>query len=361
MARDADVLAEAVAVRLVTRLVDAQSLRGTASVVLTGGGVGIAVLEAVRRSPARAAVDWRRVDVWWGDERFVPADDPDRNERQAREALLDALDLDPARVHPMGARGGPDGDDADAAAARYADELTAAALPDHDLPSFDVLLLGIGPEGHTASIFPESPAAHDDRLVVGVHGCPKPPPTRVSLGFRALDAARETWFVVAGEDKAPAVAMALGGAGRVQVPAAGGGARRPRCGCWTRRPPRAPAAWSAAARLAAACAQLGQRLGQDGLAVLGVAALAHVGQVRLVRLGLGLRGRRVLVLARREAAARAVPGLRHGGVVREGRPGLVPVGAVEGHPHAGGGLAPLRLAHRTGADTAAPDRVAACH
>ena len=219
--RDADVLAEAAAARLLTRLVDAQALRGQASVVLTGGGVGIALLEAVRRSPARHAVDWRRVDVWWGDERFVPADDPERNELQARQALLDHLDLDPARVHPMGAAGGPDGDDADAAAARYADELSAAAPADHDVPPFDVLLLGLGPEGHTASIFPESPAAHDERLVLGVHGCPKPPPTRVSLGFAALNAAREVWFVVAGQGKATAVAMALSGAGRVQLPAAG--------------------------------------------------------------------------------------------------------------------------------------------
>jgi 6-phosphogluconolactonase len=219
--RDAEVLAEAAAARLLTRLVDAQALRGTASVVLTGGGVGIATLAAVRRSGARTAVDWRQVDVWWGDERFVPADDPERNERQAREALLDHLDLDPARLHPMGALGGPDGEDADAAAARYADELRRAAPPDHEVPPFDVLLLGMGAEGHTASIFPGSPAAHDERLVVGVHGCPKPPPTRVTLTFPALNGSRETWMLVAGADKAPMVAMALGGAGRVQVPAAG--------------------------------------------------------------------------------------------------------------------------------------------
>jgi 6-phosphogluconolactonase len=176
---------------------------------------------AVRESPARAAVDWRRVSVWWGDERFVPAADDARNEKQAREALLDSLDLDPARVHPMPASDGPDGDDADAAAARFADELTAAARGDHVAPTFDVLLLGMGPEGHTASIFPESPAAHDERVAFAVHGCPKPPPTRISMGFTALNAAREVWMVVAGADKAPMVAMALGGAGRVQVPAAG--------------------------------------------------------------------------------------------------------------------------------------------
>jgi 6-phosphogluconolactonase len=221
VSKDATVLAAAVAARLLTRLVDAQALRGRASVVLTGGGVGIASLAAVRASAARAAVDWRRVDVWWGDERFVAADDDERNEKQAREALLDSLDLDAARVHPMGALGGADGDDADAAAARYADELADAAPADADVPAFDVLLLGMGPEGHTASIFPESPAAHDERAAFAVHGCPKPPPTRISMGFGAINAAREVWMVVAGEDKAAAVAMALGGAGRIQLPAAG--------------------------------------------------------------------------------------------------------------------------------------------
>jgi 6-phosphogluconolactonase len=221
VSRDADVLAHAVAARLLTRLVDAQAERGRASVVLTGGGIGIAALRAVRETPARAAVDWRQVDVWWGDERFVPAADDERNEKQAREALLDALDLDPARVHPMPPSDGPDGDDADAAAARFATELSAAAPSGHEVPTFDVLLLGMGPEGHTASIFPESPAAHDERVAFAVHGCPKPPPTRISMGFSALNAAREVWMVVAGADKAPMVAMALGGAGRVQVPAAG--------------------------------------------------------------------------------------------------------------------------------------------
>ena len=225
--RDPEVLAAAVAARLVTRLVDAQAEHGTASVVLTGGTIGIAALRAVRDSPARAAVVWPRVDVWWGDERWVPADDPQRNDRQAREALLDALDLDPARVHPVGAPDGPDGDDPDAAAARYADELTAAAPPDADVPSFDVLLLGMGPEGHTASIFPESPAAHDERPAFAVHGCPKPPPTRVSMGFAAITAARDVWVVASGEEKAPMVALALGGVGRVQVPVAGAvGTRR---------------------------------------------------------------------------------------------------------------------------------------
>jgi 6-phosphogluconolactonase len=190
-------------------------------VVLTGGRIAAAVYRAVATLPARDAVDWSRVDVWWGDERFVEVESPDRYELQARRALLDHIPLDPARVHPMGALGGPDGEDVDAAAQRYADELLEAAADDHDVPLFDVLLLGMGPEGHIASIFPESPAAHDERTAFGVHGCPKPPPTRISLGFRAIQEAREVWVIAAGAEKSTAAAMALGGAGQVQVPAAG--------------------------------------------------------------------------------------------------------------------------------------------
>ncbi len=110
-----------------TRLVAAQAVRGTASLVLTGGAIGTAVLRALRSSPARAAVDWTAVDVWWGDERWVPADDADRNETQARTALLDVVDLDPARVHAIPASdAGPAAERTDAAAARYAAELAAA-------------------------------------------------------------------------------------------------------------------------------------------------------------------------------------------------------------------------------------------
>jgi 6-phosphogluconolactonase len=219
--RDADELASAAAARLMGRIVDAQTARGTASVVLTGGGVGIAVLRALRESPTRDAIDWSRLDVWWGDERFLPSSDPERNETQAREALLDSVPLDPARVHTMPASDGPDGDDPEAAAARYAAELASAARPGQEMPHIDVLLLGVGGEGHIASIFPESPAAYEERTVAAVRGCPKPPPTRITLTFPAITSADEVWLVTAGAEKAGAIGMALGGAGPVQVPAAG--------------------------------------------------------------------------------------------------------------------------------------------
>ncbi|WP_078871069.1 6-phosphogluconolactonase [Streptomyces caatingaensis] len=221
--RDKELMARAAAARLITRIVDAQAARGSASVVLTGGRNGNGLLAALAASPARDAVDWSRLDLWWGDERFLPDGHPERNVTQAREALLDAVGLDPARVHPMPAADGTY-EDADEAAAAYAAELAAAARPeDHGaVPSFDVLLLGVGPDTHVASLFPELPGVREtERTVIGVHGAPKPPPTRISLTLPAIRAAREVWLLAAGEDKASAVALALSGAGEIQAPAAG--------------------------------------------------------------------------------------------------------------------------------------------
>ena len=222
--RDADLLARAVAARLVTRMVDVQAARGSASVVLTGGGVGIAVLAALAASPARDAVDWRALDVWYGDERFLPEGDPERNHTQARAALLDRVPLEPRRVHPMPASDGPDGGDPEVSAERYARDLAAATQPgDHGgMPRLDVLMLGVGPDGHVASLFPEQPAVYEAaRTVVAVRGAPKAPPVRISLTFPAIRSAAEVWLVAAGESKAKALHLALSGAGQVQVPAAG--------------------------------------------------------------------------------------------------------------------------------------------
>ncbi|MEH0828289.1 MULTISPECIES: 6-phosphogluconolactonase [unclassified Micromonospora] len=219
---DADLLAQAVAARLVVKLLDAQADRGQASMVLTGGRIAAAVYRAVAALPARDAVDWSRVDVWWGDERFLPAGDPERNETQARAALLDAVPLDPARVHPMPASDGPLGADPEAAAAAYAEELARATRPGHAaLPHFDVLMLGVGEDGHVASVFPEHPVHYDNRPVSAVRGSPKPPPLRTTLTLPTINTAEEVWLVASGADKARAVGMALAGAGSVQLPAAG--------------------------------------------------------------------------------------------------------------------------------------------
>jgi 6-phosphogluconolactonase len=157
--------------------------------------------------------------VWFGDERFVPEDSPDRNVGQTAAALLDRRPFDPARVHVMPPSDGKYGDDVDAAAAAYADELREAAT-EGDVPRFDVLMLGIGPDGHCASLFPGRSEIDDERPVVAVRDSPKPPPTRISLTRGALCNASEVWWVASGSEKAEAVSRAVHGADPRDVPAA---------------------------------------------------------------------------------------------------------------------------------------------
>ncbi|TQN31382.1 6-phosphogluconolactonase [Haloactinospora alba] len=220
---DAELLAKSVAARLITRLVDAQAERGSACVALTGGGIGTAVLREVATAPARDAVDWRRLDVWWSDERFLPTGDAERNETAARSALLDHVNVDPERVHPMPAPGGSYGDDPAGGAQRYASALREAAGESAGFPRFDVCLLGVGPDAHVASLFPDHSASREeDQLAVALRDAPKPPPQRVTLTFPVLRGAREVWLVASGGEKADAVARSLDStAGGAHVPAAG--------------------------------------------------------------------------------------------------------------------------------------------
>lgn len=218
---DADALAAAAAGELVLRLLGIQAARGHATVVLTGGGVGTAMLEAVAGDPDVGRVDWSAVSLWWGDERYLPDGDPERNETGSRSALArwrttEGVGLDPANVHVMPASDGPSGGDVLVAAESYAAELAAAARTDpgtvDGVPEIDVVLLGLGPEGHIASLFPpetiggrvEDPAPG----VIAVTDSPKPPPVRTSLTMGALCAAEEVWVLAAGAGKAEAVAAA---------------------------------------------------------------------------------------------------------------------------------------------------------
>jgi len=213
-----DELAEEVAARLVARIVDLQSAGTVPSLVLTGGSIAGKIQEAVAAADADG-IDWSRIDVWFGDERFVPEDDPDRNFGQAAAALLDRRPFDPARVHAMPPSDGKYGDDVDAAAAAYAEELREAA-GEGDVPRFDVLMLGIGPDGHCASLFPGRPEIDDERPVVAVRNSPKPPPTRISFTRGPLCNASEVWLVASGSEKAEAVSLAVHGADPHDVPAA---------------------------------------------------------------------------------------------------------------------------------------------
>lgn len=208
---DTSALVAAAGDRLVETITAAITARGQAVIVLTGGGTGIALLKRVGERAGE--IDWSKVQVFWGDERYLPAADDERNEKQAREALLDHLDIPAANVHPMAASDSQYGDDMAAAAAAY-----ERALP----AEFDVHLLGMGGEGHVNSLFPDTDAVREaERLVVPVSDSPKPPPRRITLTLPAVRRAREVWLVVSGAAKADAVAAAVNKADPVDIPAAG--------------------------------------------------------------------------------------------------------------------------------------------
>jgi 6-phosphogluconolactonase len=187
--------------RLVTVL---QASGEIPQVALTGGGIA----DEIHREIARLAatddeIDWSLVDFFWGDERYVAPDSDDRNALKARADLLDHLDVDPARVHEIPSTA--TAPDVAAAATAYADEVRAVGNG-----RFHLVMLGVGPDGHVASLFPGFPQLDvEDTIAIPVTGSPKPPPERVSLTFPALNRADEVWFVVSGDDKAEAVGRAL--------------------------------------------------------------------------------------------------------------------------------------------------------
>lgn len=217
---DADTLVAAAGDRLVLAIVAAIAKRDAAYVVVTGGGTGVKLLKHL--GDHDDAIDWAKVHLFWGDERYVPADDDERNDKQAREALLDHVAIPAANVHAMPASDGEFGDDVDAAALAYEHVLAANAPDGSPTPAFDVHLLGMGGEGHVNSLFPHSAATGEtERMVVGVTDSPKPPPVRITLTLPAVTRSREVWLVVSGSEKAEAVNAAIGGASAEDVPAAG--------------------------------------------------------------------------------------------------------------------------------------------
>ncbi len=217
---DSDELVSAAGERLIGAVDQAIAARGRALIVLTGGGNGNKLLRFLAAQSER--IDWDKVHLFWGDERYVGEDDDERNDKQAREALLDHVDIPTRNVHTMPAADGEFGDDIAAAALAYEQLLAAHAEPGDPAPNFDVHLLGVGPEGHINSLFPDTPAVRETtRQVVDVEDSPKPPPLRITLTLPAIQRSREVWLLAAGEEKAEAVAAAVGGADPISIPAAG--------------------------------------------------------------------------------------------------------------------------------------------
>ncbi|MDO5634074.1 MAG: 6-phosphogluconolactonase [Micrococcus sp.] len=209
VAPDRDELARRCADALLERIDEDLSALGRADVVLTGGSTGIAVIEALAAALRASERELSGLHLWWGDERWLPAGDAERNDQQAFDAGLAGLLAAPRpgdrpvlrreQVHPFASADA--GLSLEEAARAMAAELAG-------VESFTVLMLGMGPDSHVASLFPEHPglsAAGSD--AVAVDDSPKPPPQRLSMTFECLSRAEQVWFTVTGADKAEAVAV----------------------------------------------------------------------------------------------------------------------------------------------------------
>jgi 6-phosphogluconolactonase len=193
-----DDLAREVAGRLIEVIADAIRLKGHASIALSGGSTPKRLYQLLTLPPYAQAIDWGKVHLFFADERFVPHDDEDSTVRLVRETLLNGISVPEAHFHTMPTTGiSPE-----IAADRY-----SQTLRDHfggDDTAFDVAFLGMGPDGHTASLFPGFPVASG--LVAPVFDSPKPPPTRLTLTYDALRCSKAIWFLITGADKAETMA-----------------------------------------------------------------------------------------------------------------------------------------------------------
>lgn len=220
VATDGDALAASIAARFLTKTVDLLDELEFVNIVLEGGRVAIKVLESINSSPARDSVDWSRVHFWWGDERWVPAQDAERNDGKARRALIDHIDIPAENVHSYPAS--DSGLDLDQAADAYARTLAEFGNDESGLPRFDITFLGVGPDGHTASLFPDrSEVLEREATVVAVRESPKPPAERLTLTRHALNSSQRIWVEISGADKAAVLGLALAGAAYSEVPIAG--------------------------------------------------------------------------------------------------------------------------------------------
>jgi 6-phosphogluconolactonase len=207
--RDAEDLANQAAIRLLHALIGFQAGDRVAQLCLTGGRIALQIYGRLAELVVDSELDPARLELWWGDERFVPTDDPERNAGPTLAALAGRFPLAPSRTHPMPAAEGLI--DASAGAAAYAKELGDTR--------FDLVLLGMGEDGHVASVFPSHLSGEPTtQTVIGVSDSPKLPGERISLTIGALSNSGQVWFLVSGEEKAAALRRAL--AGDDSIPAA---------------------------------------------------------------------------------------------------------------------------------------------
>lgn len=202
---DAEALAEAAARRVLNIAREQIAERGRFTVALSGGSTPRALYHLLAQPPQAEALDWSRVHVFWGDERTVPPDDEQSNYRMAREALLDHVPIPHDQIHRIEAEREPD-----EAATRYAATLTRVfGLGTGEMPEFGLILLGIGADGHTASLFPGTRALEVRGVPVVENVVPQLDTVRITLTVPVITQAANILVLAAGEDKAPAVHRAL--------------------------------------------------------------------------------------------------------------------------------------------------------
>lgn len=213
---DAPSVARFAAERVVALAQESIGQRGLFSIALAGGSTPRALYELLAQAPFRDQIAWNKTHVFWGDERAVAPDDEHSNIRMAREALLDHVAIPPQNIHL------PHGDAADLSAAARDYEAQLQGLSAHmsthageeSSPRLDLVLLGMGDDGHTASLFPHTPGLYEtQRLVLAVDVAPMTPHVaRLTLSFQAINSARHIWILVTGEAKAELLAQVLEGA-----------------------------------------------------------------------------------------------------------------------------------------------------
>lgn len=188
--------------------------QGMCSVALSGGSTPRLLYQRLAGSPIAQEMPWAHLHVFWGDERHVQPDHQDSNYRMAREALLDRVPIPPGNVHRIPA----ELPNADTAAAAYADDLRRAFnLEPGELPRFDLILLGMGEDGHTASLFPHSPALKERTALVVANPVAKLDTTRITLTLPVINNAARVWFLIAGGTKAEVLRQVLEGPEQPEV------------------------------------------------------------------------------------------------------------------------------------------------
>ncbi len=196
-----EAVAEAAANAALERLAELTASADTVHIAVTGGTVGILTLATWSDHPARDGIDYSKVHFWWGDERFVDQDSQDRNFIQAWDALLANIEVPFENLHEFPSSS--EGLTLDEARSEF-----EAHLQEWN-PVFEFALMGMGPDGHVASLFPGHEQLQNQGSVIAEADSPKPPSERLSLSYSVLNGAKEIWFLIAGADKAAPLATAL--------------------------------------------------------------------------------------------------------------------------------------------------------